>query len=370
MISFIVGLIVTAVTFYIALIYSSATLGLLGFAEAALFVMAFVFLLLSRRKISASIQIPIAVVNPGEKASVLVQTENRGRLACMKIRYRIRIDSSFISKKRGSWYAGDVVYPGKNVQQELIYPQYAGNYIFTLEKIRIYDLTGIFFMDKKIKKCANVQVFPELVGISVQISERTRNFYGDSDIYDDFHPGDDCSEIFDVREFRDGDRIQRIHWKLSAKSDELLVREDSQPLACPLVFLLDHRENGRRIRKKRQQQNQECYLSVAASIAFSLMDEACPHYVSWYSGSRKDMVRIRVDDEESYYLFLTSYLADGYGEAPMPLEQLYKEKYRGDQAIYMMMLTANLQLGLNKAVIAEFDSKTWKDELQKFELIL
>ena len=55
--------------------------------------------------------------------------------------------------------------------------------------------------------------------------------FGDADVYDDFRPGNDSSEIFDVREFRDGDKIQSIHWKLSAKMQELVVREDSQPLS-------------------------------------------------------------------------------------------------------------------------------------------
>ena len=43
MISFVIGALVTVFTFYIALIYSSVTIGLLGFAEAILLVLAFLF---------------------------------------------------------------------------------------------------------------------------------------------------------------------------------------------------------------------------------------------------------------------------------------------------------------------------------------
>jgi len=89
-----------------------------------------------------------------------------------------------------------------------------------------------------------VQVLPRLHSTAVRMSERIRNFYGDADVYDDFQSGNDKSEVFDVREFREGDRMQSIHWKLSAKSEELLVREDSQPLACPLVFFLDNQSLG------------------------------------------------------------------------------------------------------------------------------
>ena len=80
--------------------------------------------------------------------------------------------------------------------------------------------------------------------------EHTRNFFGEAEIYDDFHPGDDPSEIFGVREFRAGDKMQSIHWKLSAKSDDLLVRENSQPKACPLVFLLEPPNSKKKWKKK------------------------------------------------------------------------------------------------------------------------
>ena len=91
--------------------------------------------------------------------------------------------------------------------------------------------------------------------------------YGEAESYDDFQPGTDVSQIFDVREYRPGDRLQRIHWKLSAKSDGLLVREDSQPLACAVVFLLDMLPQmagkGRHMRRSREAYA-ETFLTIAA----------------------------------------------------------------------------------------------------------
>ena len=37
--------------------------------------------------------------------------------------------------------------------------------------------------------------------------------------------GNDFAEITDVREYRPGDRIKDIHWKLSAKKETLMVKE-------------------------------------------------------------------------------------------------------------------------------------------------
>jgi uncharacterized protein (DUF58 family) len=213
---------------------------------------------------------------------------------------------------------------------------------------------------------AQVQVLPEVRDVRVRISEQTRNFYGDADTYDDFRPGEDKSEIFDVREFRAGDRIQSIHWKLSAKADELLVREDSHPRACPLVFLLETPQ----VHKAGQLRGIHYHLSVVASIAFSLMDASCPHYLAWYSGSKQDIVRARVDDEESYYIFLTAYMQDCGGQAPFDLREIYREKYRFDHAIYTMRLGTDGKLSLNEKTLAVFDGKKWKGILEKMELML
>ena len=122
-------------------------------------------------------------------------------------------------------------------------------------------------------------MLPELDAVAVQVSERVRRYFGEAESYDDFQPGTDVSQIFDVREYRPGDRLQRILWKLSAKSDGLLVREDSQPLACAVVFLLDMLPQmagkGRHMRRSREAYA-ETFLTIAADLVYSMMDAGCP----------------------------------------------------------------------------------------------
>lgn len=365
MVSFLIGILVTFVTFYIAFIYASTAIGLLAFAQALLLVLAFVFLLYYRSRIDAAIRIPIAVAERGGQVSVQIVTTNRSRIPCMRIRYQIRFGSSFLKKCKSSWQQGAIVHTGENCFQAAVSPQYAGCYVMELWKLRVYDLTGLFYMNKRVRRSASIQVLPDVESVQVRITERTRNFVGDSDVYDDFHPGDDRSEIFDIREFREGDKIQSIHWKLSAKSDELVVREDSLPIACPVVLILESC-------LKKDLQEVEAYLSVAASLVFSLMDAHCPHYVAWYSGSRREMVRVRVYDDEGYYLFLSSYLEDshGAGDVRTDLRQSYRDKYRYDHQLYTLVLLPDLTLWQEDKQVGSFDGKDWKGSVQKLELIL
>ena len=62
--------------------------------------------------------------------------------------------------------------------------------------------------------------------------------------YSKVKPGDDPSEIFDFHSYREGDPIARIHWKLSSKHDELMVKEFSLPLPGKVLCLPDYRLCG------------------------------------------------------------------------------------------------------------------------------
>ena len=363
MVSFIAGIAVTLVTFYIALIYGSAAIGLFAFAEALLLVLAFFYLLFLRGQMDAAIRIPIGVTERGKKVSVQIVTTNRSHIPCMRVRCQLLLGNSFLRKGRRLWQPLAPVYAGENCCQASLGLPFAGNYSVGIRKMRIYDLTGLFYINKRLRSSAQVQVLPETACVCLRITERTRNYFGDSDVYDDFRPGNDRSEIFDVREFRDGDRIQSIHWKLTAKSDELIVREDASPLACPVVLLL---ESG----LKKDLKTAEIFLSAASSLVFSLMDAHCPHYVSWYSGSRRDMVRVRVDDEEGYYIFLSSYLADSFGTPAMEPEKLYQEKYRWDRPLHSLVLKSDLTVWQNGKEAGAVDRKDWKKSMAELELIL
>ena len=139
----------TVVTFYLALIYESVALGLLGFCEAVLFVTAYIFLLWYSRKIHASIDVWSGFVTEEEKVKLVIRGENKSKLPCMKTCLRICIRNSFSGKREKGWYSGDVLYPGANQYSHRIQPQGAGFYTIELKKLRIYDVTGMFYLNRK-----------------------------------------------------------------------------------------------------------------------------------------------------------------------------------------------------------------------------
>ena len=51
--------------------------------------------------------------------------------------------------------------------------------------------------------------------------------------------GNDPSEMFDLREYVPGDDVRSLHWKLSGKTDTLILRQASDPSLYNIVLLMD-----------------------------------------------------------------------------------------------------------------------------------
>ncbi len=62
----------------------------------------------------------------------------------------------------------------------------------------------------------------------------------DSDEYSMHHPGDDPSETFALREYVPGDRVRSIHWKLTEKTGEVIVRQLGLPVNNSILLLMDN----------------------------------------------------------------------------------------------------------------------------------
>ena len=53
-------------------------------------------------------------------------------------------------------------------------------------------------------------------------------------------PGGGPGEDYDLREYRVGDPLRSVHWKLSSKKDELVVRETLEPQQAAILVTYDH----------------------------------------------------------------------------------------------------------------------------------
>lgn len=356
----------TGVTWYLAMAYESTELMLLVYLQAALFVLAFFAVWYRKFTISVSITVPVEIAEPEKQCLVKLITKNKGFLPLMRMEVLLVTEDLCTGDRKKAWVKLADVPRGEGSFVRMVSFTGTGTYRLRPKRVRVYDFTGLFSAKKRGKSEARIQVMPRLHDIPVRLSQTVRNFYGEADIYDEHTPGHDNSELFAVREYRKGDRLQNIHWKLTAKQDDLMVKEHSLPKACPVVFFLGYR----RKKRERKPERMLAYLEAVAGLSFSMMDAACPHYVVWYDETEQDIVRHRVDTEESFFMFLGILMGLHWREPKEDMKARYRVKYRMEPYVWALSLDETLVLKKEDETVAKLSVKELTKSLEQTELVL
>ena len=139
----------------------------------------------------------------------------------------------------------------------------------TVRSVRLRDLMGITSVRKKVGFSTRITVLPAILPVPPSI-ESNYVYNAESSVFSREKPGDDPSEIFMLREYRDGDRHNLIHWKLSGRSDNFIVRELSKPVGSRILIMAD---TG----SCRSAEGADRVLEAAASVSCSLAESGAAH---------------------------------------------------------------------------------------------
>lgn len=334
----VVYLFVTAATAYTAILYRNFSLTCLFAAEVFMAVFSAVILLSLHKKISAEISIPIPVADRGQKVGVQVRVRNRGWFPAARVRIRTVCRQQFGEEREAFSLNGSVADRGETVLRADVSASFSGRVFLTVRDIRVSDYLGILTLRMPAGQEAYFHVMPEIYDVPLLVSEQAKRFSGDSDIFDEKKSGDDVSEIFQIREYRGGDRMQRVHWKMSARTDELMVKDYSLPLGYPVILFLSFQKSGKR------RENFEKMLSAAISVSFALAREQCRHYLAWYQGDEQRIVRVRLENDEQIYGALEAvYGAVPYSEE-IDVRELYREQFPGELWMTDLEFTPHLTM--------------------------
>ena len=112
----------------------------------------------------------------------------------------------------------------RGVEYEFL-SSHCGRFSFSLARLVVFDWFGIAGWRRSSAFDENRVILPETFPMSVRIAER-ESPQGDDTISLN-RKGDDRTEIFQLRDYAEGDSVKQIHWKLSQKYDKLIVSDPS-----------------------------------------------------------------------------------------------------------------------------------------------
>lgn len=109
-----------------------------------------------------------------------------------------------------------------------------------IQSLSVSDIYGVLKIRVENKETikGRCTVLPELFDMDIIFDNESPSPV-ESEEYSNEKKGNDISEIFALREYVPGDSIKKIHWKLSAKTDNTIVREASLPISHTILMFLD-----------------------------------------------------------------------------------------------------------------------------------
>ncbi len=113
--------------------------------------------------------------------------------------------------------------------------RYRGEYHLGIEHAEIYDLLRLFRIRLKNIPGCTVTVTPRRIILDDNNALCADDY--DSTITNVSFM--DSSSFVSVRKYEDGDLMKHVHWKLSAKHDELMVKEMEQNLGSSAIIITD-----------------------------------------------------------------------------------------------------------------------------------
>ena len=314
--SLIYGL-VTLITLCMFFLFTEKVIGIVLLMECLYYIMAIVYVRIVSRFIQVTLDKGLYSAEKNSEIPIVIQVKNKSKRLSVRCGFKIKVVNNFTGEVKKEIINHTVTRGVKETFSESFSSSDCGEISVYLAEYYVYDWIGCLYLKKKTNDVKKIEILPETHLLMTEIQRTTREFIADSEVYSDSEKGDDLSEIYQVREYVEGDPIHDIHWKLSAKNDNLLIKEHGKPLGCVVLIWIDLFRNntvkplrGRKHARKNLPVNA---IEMAASVSLSLIEQKCVHMVAWYEEKNDRIIRKRVENEENIYellnrlLYLESY---------------------------------------------------------------
>ena len=190
----------------------------------------------------------------------------------MRYGCRVSIRNDLTEEEQTVTLTGGIGARGESSQNILLQSRYCGRLRVRISRFTLLDYLGVLPMQTPVKAEARLTILPNLFPMDADMTARPA--YADDGASD--RRGEDRSEVYQLREYRPGDDIRQIHWKLSSKLDELILKEASQPESRSLLVFWDKRTGT--------PQQMDALAEVVSSTGAALLQGGVQYTLCWTEG--------------------------------------------------------------------------------------
>ncbi len=325
---------IAALIFYIAFIDS---LSLILLITVILFPLVLLLsLLIIRAKTQISFFCEKSGENKGCDVNFNVRMYNPTFLPLPRVKISLHYENLLSGERSQAQFLFPLHFSRTQTLRFSISSRYCGKIEAVVDEVVFFDYLMLFRLGKKQKLQCSTVILPSICDADVLISEESE-FSGEKDVYSKTHPGDDASEIFDMRDYEMGDRMSQIHWKLSSKQDNLIVKEYSKPVNSNVMLLFDFNSS--------EAFAADALADLLISLSYSMIERECEHFAAIYSMQDNALRFFDIDSSESCVVMAQTVMCTPAFEGAKALESYCENEFsrRYSHIIYACAQSSQVQ---------------------------
>lgn len=172
-----------------------------------------------------------------QNATLYLEIHNPTKFPVTSAGIQLSFRSFFYETTDSSYRMFPLLANNDNVFQFTIKLSKCGLYEARICDFCVYDFLHLFSFHKQIDTSCQIRVFPD----APALLKRHEALYSEG--FDEFEEsgktGNVSANVTDIREYQPGDRLQKIHWKLSTKIDKLMVKENESTSSNEFLLLME-----------------------------------------------------------------------------------------------------------------------------------
>lgn len=246
---------------------------------------------------------------------------------------------------------------------------YCGRFQIQLKSLRLYSFLSLAWLPVKTRLMGEAVFFPRPFPVPLKISEKTRYFApeGEESLETPFLAASAAGSLQDdIHSYQPGDRLGLVHWKLSARTDELLVRFPASGEGFSVLLFLELKTPG----PADSVGQISAFFQWAASLSFSMLELKCAHLMIWFDLKEQCLRRFPVRNEEELNFALYCLLHGAFYPDSKELFSLYSREYPTDTWASRLLLDTSLTLWQEDRKLVSSSQDKWKEDMALTEIIL
>lgn len=252
-----------------------------------------------RKKVTAELILPDSMLK-NRQSTLKLAAENRAPIPFLRVRAEIRAENLLTSETAAQSVNCVLPAKGRSDAELSFCAAHCGVIHLQLKKLFVYDFFGLVPLPVPCTQEKRLLILPDTFEPKLRLPLHSGQTE-ESDIYSQEKPGTDYAEVFQVREYREGDSPKQIHWKLTTKYDELMVRDPGLPLERSVLLFW---ERGSTEETPGQT---DAMVESLVSVARALLQQGVRCTLVWNSGAGVPE-HYTLRQEEELYAFLDKLL--------------------------------------------------------------